>query len=495
MTSHESPKRSLLRGAAWTIGTRWGIKAVAFINTVIMARLLLPADYGVVAMAMIVVGLIQTMMDFGAATAIFRKEKASDDFVNSAWTLRLLQSISVALLLMAVSWAAAASFNEPRVLAVIWVLALGVVVQGLTNIGLVLAQKSFQFSVDFKVKVVSKIISVVVALGFGLWLRDYRALVAGMLVGFVAECLLSYLWHPYRPRWRVKEIPEIWGITKWLMLANIGDYVLQRVDELVASKYFSTSQFGVFTMGKELGQLPVSEVGPALVRSILPVLSSIQGDRARTRAAIVKTVAAANTLTLPIAFGVAAIAPLLTAVVLGPNWVEAGPFVAIFALSSSTRFMLSPLESLLILDGHTRPLSKVVWVQAIALGLSIWWLLPMLGMVGLAWSRLLSVGVSSLLVGYLAWSLCQVSPRALFLAVARALCGSALMYLLVATALQSLPGGDVLRLLMAVALGAAFFTAWSLVSWRLAGRPEGLESTALDFLRAEQRKRANAGRA
>lgn len=495
MTSHESPKRSLLRGAAWTVGTRWGIKALAFINTVIMARLLLPADYGVVAMAMIVVGLIQTMMDFGAATAIVRKEKVSDDFVNSAWTLRLLQSLCVALLLMAVSWAAAASFNEPRVLAVIWVLALGVVVQGLTNIGLVLAQKSFQFSVDFKVKVVSKIISVVVALGLGLWLRDYRALVAGMLVGFVAECLLSYLWHPYRPRWRVKEIPEIWGITKWLMLANIGDYLLQRVDDLVASKYFPTSQFGVFTMGKELGQLPVSEVGPALVRSILPVLSSIQGDRARTRAAIVKTVAAANTLTLPIAFGVAAIAPLLTAVVLGPNWVEAGPFVAIFALSSSTRFMLSPLESLLILDGHTRPLSTVVWVQAIALGLSIWWLLPMLGMVGLAWSRLLSVGISSLLVGYLASSLCQVSPRALFLAVARALCGSALMYLLVAMALQSLPGGDVLRLLMAVALGAAFFTAWSLVSWRLAGRPEGLESTALDFLRAEQKKRANAGRA
>ena len=96
MTSPESPKRSLLRGAAWTVGTRWGIKALAFINTVIMARLLLPADYGVVAMAMIVVGLIQTMMDFGAATAIVRKEKVSDDFVNSAWTLRLLQSLSVA---------------------------------------------------------------------------------------------------------------------------------------------------------------------------------------------------------------------------------------------------------------------------------------------------------------------------------------------------------------------------------------------------------------
>ena len=222
MTAPESPKRALLRGAAWTVGTRWGIKVIAFVNTIIMARLILPADYGVVAMAMLVVGLIQAMMDFGAATAIVRKEVVSDDFVNSAWTLRLLQSVGIAILLVAVSWFAAASFEEPRVLAVIWVLAVCMLFQGANNIGLVLAQKSFQFSVDFKVKVVSKIISVAVTLGLGLWLRDYRALVAGMLAGFVSELVLSYLWHPFRPRWCIKDIPEIWAVTKWLMLATVG---------------------------------------------------------------------------------------------------------------------------------------------------------------------------------------------------------------------------------------------------------------------------------
>lgn len=492
MTASENPKRALLRGAAWTVGTRWGIKAIAFVNTIIMARLILPEDYGVVAMAMLVVGLIQAMMDFGAATAVVRKDVVSDEFVNSAWTLRLLQSVAIAVLLVAVSWFAAASFKEPRVLAVIWVLAVCMLVQGANNIGLVLAQKSFQYSVDFKVKVASKTISVVVTLGLGLWLRDYRALVGGMLVGFVVECLLSYRWHPYRPRWCTKDIPEIWAITKWLMLATVGSYVLQKADSLVASKFFSTSQFGAYTMGKELGSLPVSEIGPALVRSILPVLSSIQGDRARTRAAIVKTVAAANTLTLPIGFGVAALGPLVTAVVLGPNWLEAGPFVAIFALVGSARFMFSPLQSLLILDGHTRPLSTVVWLQAVVLGLLIWWLMPLFGMVGLAWARLLSVCFSSLFVAYFAWSLCQVAARDMFMAVVRALVGSGLMYLLVTTALPSLPGGDVLRLLSAVALGAVFFTIWSLASWRLAGRPEGLESTALDTWKARSKLQSKA---
>lgn len=493
MTAAENPKRALLRGAAWTVGTRWGIKGIAFINTIIMARLILPEDYGVVAMAMLVVGLIQAMMDFGAATAIVRKQEVSDDFVNSAWTLRLLQSMGIAALLVAISWAAAASFEEPRVLAVIWVLAFCMLLQGLSNIGLVLAQKAFQFSVDFKVKVVSKIISVVVTLALGLWLRDYRALVGGMLVGFVVESLLSYLWHPYRPRWCTKDIPEIWRVTKWLMLATFGDYLLLKADEIVASKFFSTGEFGTYTVGKELGALPVSEIGPAMVRSILPVLSSIQGDRVRTRSAIVKTVSAVNTLTLPIGFGLAAVGPVVTAVVLGPNWVAAAPFVALFALAGAVRFMLSPLESLLILDGHTRPLSTVIWLQGLALGLLIWWLMPLLGMLGLAWARLFSVCFSSLLVAYFAWSLCQVAVRDIFMAVIRSLTGSALMYLLVSSVLPNLPGGDVLRLLTAVALGAVFFVIWSLVSWRLAGRPEGLESTALDLLKARLQLRAKAG--
>jgi O-antigen/teichoic acid export membrane protein len=492
VTAAESPKRSLLRGAAWTVGTRWGIKAIAFVNTIIMARLILPADYGVVAMAMLVVGLIQAMMDFGAATAIVRKETVSDDFVNSAWTLRLFQSLGIALLLVSVSWAAAASFEEPRVLAVLWVLAIGVLVQGLTNIGLVLAQKAFNFSVDFKVKVVSKIISVAVTLGLGLWLRDYRALVAGMLVGFLAECFLSYLWHPYRPRWCVKDIPEIWDVTKWLMLSTLGNYLLLKVDELVVSKLFTTSQLGVYSMGKELGLLPVNEVGPAIVRSILPVMSSIQDDRDRLRAAITKTLSAANTLTLPIGFGVAAVAPLVTAVVLGPNWLAAAPVVALFALSGSVRFMMSPLESLLILDGHTRSLNTAIWMQAFVLGVGIWWFIEALGMVGLAWARLLSACFYAIAIAFFAASLSHLETRQIFSALIRPLGGSALMYLMITSVLPSLPGGDVSRLLAAVTLGAVFYTTWSLLSWRVAGRPEGLESTVLDLVRAVVQKRARS---
>ena len=72
MAPTNNPKTNLIRGAAWTIGTRWIIKGLGFLNTVIMARLLMPEDYGIVAMGMLVVGLIQTFLDFGPGTALLR---------------------------------------------------------------------------------------------------------------------------------------------------------------------------------------------------------------------------------------------------------------------------------------------------------------------------------------------------------------------------------------------------------------------------------------
>ena len=85
-----SLKVTLIKGAMWTVGARWAVKGIGFLNTMIMARLLLPEDYGIVGMAMLVVGLTQAFMDFGATTALLRKDAVTPDEIDSAWTLKLL---------------------------------------------------------------------------------------------------------------------------------------------------------------------------------------------------------------------------------------------------------------------------------------------------------------------------------------------------------------------------------------------------------------------
>ena len=121
------PKRNLIRGAAWTIGTRWGIKGLGFISTIVMARLLLPEDYGLVAMGMLVVGLIQTFVDFGPSTALLRKADVTTDEIDSAWTLSIIQGLGIGLLLMMTTPFAVAYFRETRLTFVLWSLAASVI--------------------------------------------------------------------------------------------------------------------------------------------------------------------------------------------------------------------------------------------------------------------------------------------------------------------------------------------------------------------------------
>lgn len=476
-----SPKRTLIKGALWAVGTRWSIKGIGFLNTVIMARLLLPADYGLVAMSMLIVGLVQALMDFGATAALLRKGDVSPSEINSAWTLRILQSWGVALLLLVVSPLAAAYFVEPRVQPVLWVLAGCVALGGAENIGLTLAQKAFQFSIEFRVNVLSKGLSVVVTLVAGYLLRDYRALVLGIATGYVAGLALSYVLHPYRPRWETSKIGEIWGVTKWLMLAGVGSFLLRKSDEVAAGRIGSTGDFGLYHTGSDLGRLAVGQLGPAMMRAFLPVLSSIQADVVRTNNAVLKTLAAVNAITLPMGFGMAAIALPFTQLVLGDKWLEAAPFVALFALVGSAQFALSPLTALLVLRGQTRILNTVSWVEFAVFVAASLVLVPHFYLMGMGFARLLASLANSLVLSLSVKKYCQISLDKLLLSILRPLIGAGLMYFVVTHVLNMRPE-DGIQIFFSIIAGACFYSAWLLGSWMVFGKPEGLESTVWDVL-------------
>jgi lipopolysaccharide exporter len=485
MTTQHSPKRTLILGAAWTVGTRWFMKGLGFLNTVIVARMLLPADYAIVAMAMLVVGLIEALMDFGAPTALLRKGEVSRDEINSAWTLRLLQSMCVGLILLAVSPLAASYFKEPRVEYVLWVLAACVALAGAGNIGFTLAQKEFNFSLEFRIQVIGKSLGVAATISAGYLLRDYRALVIGVATGYISGLILSYLMHPYRPCWNTSKIGEIWAVTKWLMLAGVGGFILRKGDEMLAARIATTAEFGLYNVGADLGQLPSGEVGPAMLRAFLPVLAAMRDGVGEINNAVLKTVAAVNTITLPIGFGFAAVAVPATNLILGPAWGGAVQFVATFAIAGTLQTMQSPFKTLLLLRGHTKVQSHVIWLEFAVFLVSAAALVPAFFLIGLVWARMLGSLANLGATALAARKYCGISLRPVAKAVIRPLLGAIAMYLLVQTVINYVQG-DALRLGLGIASGAVTFTLWSVCSWLMTGRPAGLESTVLNYLQGRK---------
>jgi len=210
----------LMRGAFWQLSTRWLIKLLGLISTVILARLLLPEDYGIIAMSMLVVGIISSLLDFGVGVTLLRKDDLTRDEIDSAWSLRIIQGLLVGTLILLAAPVASIYFEEPRVLTVLCILAICVPVSSAGNIGFVLAEKSFEFGLLFRYQVYGKLVSVLGA-GLGGWIfRDYRALLLGLTSGYLASLLMSYWMHPYRPRWNISQISSLWGTSKWLMLGG-----------------------------------------------------------------------------------------------------------------------------------------------------------------------------------------------------------------------------------------------------------------------------------
>jgi len=182
---------AMAKGAVWMVFFRVVERSIGLVSTVILARLLIPADFGLVAMAMSLIAILELMNSFSLDMALIQNQSATEHHYNTAWTLNVLMGLISALALALLAVPAAWFYHEPRLEMVIYVLAFGMLIQGMENIGTVAFRKEMRFDQEFKFLVLKKLapFTVTVTLAF-LW-QNYWALIFGMLVGRITNVALS----------------------------------------------------------------------------------------------------------------------------------------------------------------------------------------------------------------------------------------------------------------------------------------------------------------
>jgi O-antigen/teichoic acid export membrane protein len=275
------------------------------------------------------------------------------------------------------------------------------------------------------------------------------------------------------------------------MAANMGTFILRKGDEVVAGRLVGAHDYGLYNVGADLGSLPVQEIGPAMLRALLPVLASFKDDTARLNAAVVKALAGLNGGIWGISATFAVLAPDVTIVLLGPQWRGASIFVAWFAVVAAAQTACMPLRSYLTLLGETKSQSATVWSEFLVFCCVALAAVPAFGLLGLVMARLTgSVSAGAHLL-YQAVRLGRIELRPALISLGRPVLAAILAYavgFVLAAQLHEL----VLRMLLAALASAATYVAASTFSWRLAGRPEGIESIVIDLwssFRGRQRLR------
>lgn len=471
----------IARGAALMVAFKLVDKSIGLISTLILARVLTPADFGLVAMATAVVAFTELMGAFGFDSALIQRQDAQRHHYDTAWTFNALFAVAVALTLLALAIPAANFYREPRLEMMLPVLAFGALVGGLENIGTVAFRKELNFGKEFRYLLTKRLASFAVTVTLALTLRTYWALIAGIVTGKLVSVLISYRLHPYRPKFCLAARADLFHFSKWLFISNLIQFFHSRSTDFILGRTVGSHGLGVYNIGVEIAAMPSTELIAPINRAIYPVYSRLANDREALWKRFMDVFGVIALVAVPVAFGLVCVADAAVRVLLGEQWLEAIPIIRLVAVSGLAGALQSNLYLVIVALGRPRAntlLSAVLLVISLPLvvlgslrygavgAASAHFAASLFGLAGisLVFSRITGIGLIQL--GRPLW---------------RPVVGASLMVaavLFTDTFCRDLL--PLLRLLLLAAVGAISYVIATLLLWIGSGRPDGAEKSLLD---------------
>ena len=227
----------------WLLLWRVATRGLGFISTLVLARLLVPADFGLVAMASAFIAAVDSLSQLGVQQALIRHPEDSSKLYDAAFTIQLGRAVITAILIVACAPWAAEWFHEPRLVAVLMVLAGTVVMGGFENIGIIEFRREIRFDIQFRLLLIPRVVQVLTTIPAALILHSYWALMVGVVCSKAAWIIMNYIAHPYRPKLRLTGWRHLAGFSFWIWATSLASLVWERCDP--------------FVLGPHLGPAPV----------------------------------------------------------------------------------------------------------------------------------------------------------------------------------------------------------------------------------------------
>lgn len=464
-----SVRALLFRGSLWMIALRWAIRLTGLLSTIILARLLMPSDFGIVAMAMIVVGLLELFNQTGQKLAIIRHAEPTRQHYDTAWTMSVLVGLAVGGIIFASAPLAHLYFRDERVVPVMEVLGFRAAIAGFENVGIVELSRNLRFGRLFFYDIYQKLISfcVTVVLAF-IW-RNYWALVAGILSSQVSMVVLSYVMHPYRPRLSLSKIGEIYAFSGWTLFKTIGAYLNFQVDQIAVGGISGASAMGRYSVAHDISASPTQEINEPIVTALYPVMATVQKNPGELRELYLNTVAWSAIVCASTSAGVASVAHDMVHLVLGPKWQNSESLMGWLALSAGLLGVSSAAYTAFDALGKPHLGARMQWTR---LGFLVAALVPVAALTtsveNLAMTRLFVTAVFLPALLLTVGAELRVSAGDYVRALWRPFCGAAIMAGAVSVLNRMLAPGN-LRLLVDVLAGACVFFGSVMLLWLVSG--------------------------
>ncbi len=313
----------------WILLWRLATRGLGFISTLVLARLLVPADFGLVAMASAFITAVDSLSQVGVQQALIRHPEDSSRFYDAAFTIQLGRAVITSVLIVASAPWVADWFHEPRLAAVLMVLSTAVAMSGFQNVGIIEFRREIRFDVQFRLLLVPRVVQVVVTISAAFILHSYWALMVGVVCHQAVWIIMSYIAHPYRPKLRLTGWRQLAGFSFWIWATTVATLVWERCDPFVLGPHLGPARLGIYLLAMEIATLPMSELIVPIADALFSGFSAAQKEGGSS---LHHAPAVAVTMLLGLAPFVLAIscgAGDIVVVLVGPKWIEAQPLIAI----------------------------------------------------------------------------------------------------------------------------------------------------------------------
>ena len=452
------------RAAVWSTTMTLFSQSIGLVTRTILARLLGPAEFGVVSMALLVSSSVVVLRDFGLTSALIQREDIQPQHATAAFWFSTVVSLGLAGLVILSAPPVAAFFGQPLLTPILRILAPSFVLSAMASVHIAMLQRSLGFRLlaigQLSAEVSYGLVAILLALsGYGVW-----ALVVGILVREMVRCLVFWQACRWRPtvRFHRHSLLDLWDFGGSMFATKITLFVRQSFDQAVIGKLLGATEFGVYIVAFNLAMLPRVRILPVFNRVMFPSLSRVQDNMERMHQLYLKMLELVAWVLLPMSIGAIVVARDLVLLVYGEKWLAMVLPFQVMCLGAAISPLAVTISNLLLANGHSRAEFRLTMVTTAAF--------VVLVLVGVRWGVVgVSVAVVAELLFFLAIKVLAVkrilglSVQDYFGAWARPAAGSAIMAMIVTLFKVSFLSQSVsiwLRLLTVVVLGALVYIGW-----------------------------------
>ena len=342
MSDSENIKQKAIKSVKWTALGEMASRSIQPIVILILARLLTPADFGVVGVAMIAIGLGQIFQDFGLGKTLIQRETEVEESANIVFWTNMILSIVIYLIIFLSAPLLSKFFHEPKVIDVIRVLCLQIVFISLIVVHQALFQRNFQYKQLFFIRLSSSavpgLVSIPLALlGCGVW-----ALVFGSLAGAFVQVLLFWKFSKWRPRlsYDFQLARQLFGFSAWVVLEAFLGWLIIWGDSIVLGHFLGVKELGVYRVGVTSIMFVFGIFFNPLLSVAYSAFSRLQSNQEELKQSFLKMTKMVASISLPLGVGLALLSQPISLAIFGQKWQGIEIVIAIIGIRDGIAWLV-----------------------------------------------------------------------------------------------------------------------------------------------------------